>query len=109
MLYKTKNQTALKVDAILHAPSYYGMLNGCVDIGNYEAVFQYFPVNFNESMTPLSLRYHIEGASALLGLSTYPEPVEILGWELQPAEQTKLQSFYDMSFSNDKLTLWRRR
>ncbi|MDD2580837.1 MAG: hypothetical protein PHR66_02470 [Desulfuromonadaceae bacterium] len=108
MLYKTDHPVWPKVDVILHATSYYGVFNGCVDLGNYETGLNYFPVHFNKSFSTISLHSSIEDNPDSIELSQHPEIMEVLGWELQPATQKRLQNFFAIQFENSKLTLWRR-
>ncbi len=106
MLYRPERQ---KIDVILHAPSYYGIANGCVDVGNYETAFNYFPVHFKKSLEQRPTFHKIYNDPSSIDFSQHSKLVEVIGWELQADDQKKLQSFYDRSFANDKLTLWRRR
>ena len=106
MLYKTERK---KIDVILHAPSYYGLSNGCVDLGNYETALNYFPIQFKKKQAASPMIHQIVAAPSSIDFSLYPSLVEVLGWKLQADDQEKLQSYYDRSFANDKLTLWRRR
>lgn len=109
MLYKPKFQQWPKVDTILHAPSYYGILNGCVDIGNYEARLFYFPIKFKENISSYPPLPYIEGAPHLVDLSKHPEVDKVLGWDLQSNMKNNLQLFYEMSFEKEKLSTWKRR
>lgn len=106
MLYKAEQQG---IDVILHASSYYGLLNGCVDIGNYETARSYFPIHFKKNLDPHPTTHKIFTDPSSIDFSQYPALVEVIGWELQAEAQEKLQGYYDISFANDKLTLWRRR
>jgi hypothetical protein len=53
LLYRTFRPAWPKVDVLLHASSYYGMFGGCVDLGNYETAYAFFPVRFNQDVGPL--------------------------------------------------------
>lgn len=105
MLYKNESMELSKVDVIIHAPSYYGIFKGCVNIGNYETALDYFPVRFNKE---LSMLYAETRNSSSVDFSRYPEINEVIGWELPPEVHNKLKVFYELYFVKDKLTLWRR-
>lgn len=109
MLYKTDRPAWPKIDVILHATSYYGILNGCVDVGNYEAGFRLFPVHFNNNLASLSLHGRIESNPHSIEFSQYPALMEVLGWKLHPEAREHLQIFFNNRFENSKLTLWHRR
>lgn len=109
MLYKTDRPAWPKIDVILHATSYYGIFNGCVDAGNYEAGFNLFPVHFNNNLASLSLHNRIECKPDSINFSQYPALIEVLGWKLHPEAQEHLQIFFNNRFENSKLSLWHRR
>jgi hypothetical protein len=109
MLYKTDRPAWPKIDVILHATSYYGIFNGCVDVGNYEAEFNLFPVHFNKNLAALSLHSRIERNPDSINFSQYPALMEVLGWKLKPEARKQVRNFFDMRFENSKLSLWHRR
>lgn len=108
MLYKTRQQLWPKIDTILHSPSYYGISNGCVDVGNYQATTNLFPIKFKKNITSVALLNHIENDPISIDFSKYNEISEVIGWDLSQEMQTNLNPFYKMYFSNGNLTLWRR-
>lgn len=109
LYYKPKPKLWSKIDTILHAPSYYGISNGCIDVGNYEVRTPYFPIKFKYNMASSSLYQFIEEDPDSIDFSKYPQIVEVIGWDLHPVMEDKLDVFYNLSYSNEKLTLWRRR
>ena len=108
ILYKPKPDSWPIIDTLLHAPSYYGIFNGCVNLGNYEARTPLFPIKFKNNMTSFSLLSRIENKPESVDFSEHAEIVEVIGWDISEEMKKKLQYFYAMSFLNDKLTLWRR-
>ena len=48
-----------RVDVLIHAASYYGIFNGCVDIGNYETGLDYFPIHFKDTIPLLGFHFWI--------------------------------------------------
>ncbi len=108
MLYKTDRPAWPKIDVILHATSYYGIFNGCVDVGNYEAGLNLFPVHFNNKLAALSLQNRIAYNPDSINFSQYPALMVVIGWKLKTSTRERLKIFFDMHFENSKLILWHR-
>lgn len=108
-LYRTALPPWPKVDVLLHAPSYYGIFNGCVDLGNYETGLSYFPVRFRQDLFPLPDEMMFAYGQGRPDFSRYPAIKRVIGWDLKPAERHNLGKLFDNTFDNNKLSVWSRR
>jgi len=63
----------------LHAASYYALQAGAINLANYEASTDYFPVRFRPGRDPYQVLGHgWERARAGFDLSQYPVPIDVL-------------------------------
>jgi hypothetical protein len=109
MLYKTMHSGYPRIDVLLHAPSYYCVFNGCMDIGNYAAKSKIFPVQFSRRMPPLPSIGIIQYNPSAIDLSEYPVIKCLLGWKIDMQTRQKLQNTFELLFENDFLSVWHRR
>ena len=110
MLFKRDRDGAWpKIDTILHAASYYGIFNGCIDIGNYEVLSTLFPVRLRKQHASFPPQNIIENDPDSINFYQYPTLMEVIGWKLLPQTREHLQSIFTVSFENSKLTLLHRR
>lgn len=108
MTYKPEVSEGSRVDVLLHAASYYGILKGCVDIGNYETALSYFPVHFKNSLPVFPSQYQIFYKPASIDLSQYPSIQYLLGWELGNRDKEKLRNGFHIVEEEVPFTLWQR-
>ena len=109
MTYKTKLPKQTTVDILLHAASYYGIFRGCVDIGNYEAVTDFFPVRFNKTMPAMPPDLQISYKADTIKWENYPAIQYLLGWEIDDKERDVLSKYFYITWEQDEFTIWRRR
>jgi hypothetical protein len=97
-----------RIDVLMHAASYYGMFNGCVNIGNYETKYDYFHIHFKDTIPafppPAQIGYKVE----TINLANYPCIQYILGWDINKNDIKKLNQFYHIIYENDPFTIWQR-
>ena len=108
MAYKTKFPEWSNIDVLRHAASYYGIYNGCVDLGNYEAGLPYFPVQFRKTLPALPSQDQVEYDPAKIRWSLYPCIRYIFGWDLETGERIKLGKEFDIIREDGRLTIWQR-
>jgi hypothetical protein len=108
MTYKPEVSHGSRVDVLLHAASYYGILKGCVDIGNYETALPYFPVHFKKSLPAFPSEYQISYKPASIDWYRYPAIQYLLGWELENKDKEKLRNSFQMIEEEVPFTLWQR-
>jgi hypothetical protein len=108
MTYKTKLATSSRVDTLLHAASYYGIKKGCVDVGDYEASFDYFRIRFRKGISPIPPQEQISFAPTTINLAEYPSIRYLLGWETNNKERAELNNYYRVIYEDEPLTVWQR-
>jgi hypothetical protein len=108
MTYKTKYAGWSRVEVLMHAASYYGIYNGCVDVGNYEAGLPYFPVQFRKTLPPFPSQTRIAYKPAEIKWSLYPCITYLLGWDLDTGERIKLANEFHTIREDRRLTIWQR-
>lgn len=109
LLYRTSLPPWAKIDVILHAPSYYGIFNKCVDLGNYEATLPYFPIRFRMEMGPLPHEAQFAYGYGEIDFSRYPSIEKVLAWDLKPEGKGRLDALFNKSYYKGKLSIWSRR
>lgn len=110
MLYKPFDSSCWpKVDALFHAAAYFGILRGCVDIGNYETAVPFFPVRFNDNLPPLPSQDRISYEPEKIDFTEYPSIDYVIGWQVDMNARRRLAGQFDMIRSHDAMTLWRRK
>lgn len=108
MTYKTKGPKWSHIDVLLHTASYYGIFRGCVDIGNYEASSDFFPVRFKESLPAIPPEEQIAYEPATINWSNYPYIQYILGWEINNKDRIELSKFFHIILEEDQFSIWQR-
>ena len=98
-----------RVDVLIHAGSYYGIFNGCVDIGNYETRFDYFPIKFKDNAPPFPSIYQVEYNAETIIWSDYPSIQYVLGWEIDKNDREKLGKFFHIIWEEDPFSIWQRK
>lgn len=107
MMYKTDDERS-RVDVLLHAASYYGILKGCVDIGNYETGYDLFPVHFNGTFPEIPSSDQISYNPATINWQSYPSIQYLLGWNINNDEKKELVKYYRTSWEDGLLSIWQR-
>jgi hypothetical protein len=69
-----------RVDVLMHGASYYGIFKSCVDIGNYETGFDYFPIKFKANTPSFPSLDQIIYESETIDWPDYPSIQYLLGW-----------------------------
>ncbi|MCK9418564.1 MAG: hypothetical protein M0R70_04185 [Nitrospirae bacterium] len=108
MTFKPEVSEKFRVDVLLHAASYYGIFKGCVDIGNYETAFSYFPVHYKKGLPAFPSQYQIFYNPTSIDWSLYPSIHYLLGWELENRNKEKLLKNFNLVEEEISFTLWRR-
>jgi hypothetical protein len=109
MTYKPKDPQNTTVDILLHAASYYGIFKGYVDIGNYEASTDIFPVRFNKNMPPTPPERQISYKPTTINWVKYPAIQYLLGWEIDGKEKEGLNKYYRVIWEKNQFSMWQRR
>jgi len=97
-----------RIDALMHAASYYGIFKGCVDIGNYETGPDYFPIKFKENIPSFPSLDQILYKSETIDWPAYPSIQYLLGWEINKNDTEKLSKFFHVIWQNELLSIWQR-
>ncbi|MCX8044165.1 MAG: hypothetical protein N3B18_08575 [Desulfobacterota bacterium] len=90
------------VEPFVQAVNYYCLNNGCVNLGNYEAQFDYFPVNWNKKHSgPID---YIIAWKLTTGGSVWSTDFERGGWQNIDlrALRRSLKTDYDLVYSSGK-------
>jgi hypothetical protein len=108
MTYKTKDAGWSRADVLAHAASYYGIYNGCVDVGNYEAGLPYFPVQFRKTLPTFPSLDQITYEPAKINWPLYPCIRFLFGWDLDTGERIRLGYEFHIIREEGRLTVWQR-
>lgn len=108
MTYKTKEEWS-RIDVLMHAASYYGIFNGCVDIGNYATSFDYFPVHFKRTLPAFPPPAQIDYKPKSIDWAEYPPIQYVIGWEIDELDMKLLGRFYRLIRQDAPLSIWQRR
>jgi len=107
MTYKTDDERS-RVDVLLHAASYYGILKGCVDVGNYEAAYNYFPVHFKSNFPAIPSEKEIAYEPSTINWTDYPAIQYLLGWNVSDTDMKKLGRYFYIIREEGAISVWRR-
>jgi hypothetical protein len=108
MSYIPKTLRWSRVNVLLHAVSYYCLAHQCVDIGNYEARMQYFPVHFKNSNPILPHYGEIAYAPRTVIFSDYPAIDYVISFDIEKADAEKISHDFQLVWSDDPLSIWQR-
>jgi len=97
-----------RIDALMHAASYYGIFKGCVDIGNYETGLDYFSIKFKDNIPSFPSLDQIAYKSETIVWPDYPSIQYLLGWGINKNDNNKLNNFFHVIYRNDPFSLWER-
>jgi len=109
MTYKPKDPEKTTVDVLLHTASYYGIFKGCVDVGNYEAATDLFPVRFNKTMPVTPPERQISYKPTTINWANYPAIEYLLGWEIDSKEKEGLNKYYRIIWEKNQFSMWQRK
>lgn len=109
LLYRTTRPLWPKAEVLLHAASYYGLFNGCVDLGNYEPALPYFPIRFRQDVSALPGEPAFAYGQGEIDFAKYPLIKRVIGWDLKDAEMRKTGGVLVRTFEHGRLTIWGRR
>jgi hypothetical protein len=107
MLFKTKD-SGRSIDALMHASSHYGIIKGCVDIGNYEAATNLFPVRFKDCLPALPPQSEIANHFETIKLGKYPSIHYLLAWEADANNRKNLNHLFHVIWEKESLSIWRK-
>ena len=106
--------SSLKVGIFVNAANYYCLDNGCINLGNYEVQFDYFPIRFNPDFeTPIQEKEWVQivhWQPEQLDLGEYADNVDYLllwGTPDEPTVATQIEAYYTPIASQGKLKLYR--
>jgi len=110
MTYKKRDPEAgwPRVDALMHAASYYGIFKGCVDIGNYETGRDYFPIKFKDPVPKFPSLDQIAYKAETVKWSEYPSIQYIFAWEINKNDTEKLSKFFHILWKEEPFSIWKR-
>lgn len=97
------------VQIFTHAPNYYCLDNGNINLGNYEASIHYFPINFLDSFErPTISQVHyapqeIDFAKA----SAYTDYIVAFGYDKKILN--KVSMYYEPTFTQDRLRIYKKK
>ena len=92
----------------MHAASYYGIVNGCVDVGNYETGLEYFPIKFKDEKPRFPSLDQIGYKAENINWPDYPSVQYLLGWEIDKTDTKKLSKFFHVIYKDAPFSLWQR-
>lgn len=108
MTYKAWTPQWSRVDPLMHAISYYCIANKYVDIGNYETLFDYFPIHFQKNLpsfpSPEQIVFNLES----IKWADYPSIQYIFCWNATKVDKVKLDIFFLNIWEKGLLSIWKR-
>ena len=108
MAYRERPPSWTSVDPLLHVASYYGIIDRCVDIGNYEVDYDYFFIHIAPGRSPFPDRDTISYDPQKIDFGRYPDLSYILEWRPGSKAGNRLSPFYEAKWHGDKITVWKR-
>ena len=103
-----------RVGIFVNAANYYCLDNGCINLGNYEIQFDYFPIRFNDSFeTPLQEKEWVQVVHwepERIDLCDYANNVDYLllwGTPDEPVVAEAIEACYKLVASEGKLELFK--
>ena len=103
-----------RVGIFVNAANYYCLDNGCINLGNYEIQFDYFPVRFNADFeTPLDEKEWVQTVHwqpERIDLCDYADNVDyLLLWDTpdEPIVAEAIEACYTLIASEGKLKLYK--
>lgn len=97
-----------RVDVLMHATSYYGIVKGYVDIGNYETDLDYFPIHFKDTIPRFPSLDHIAYKAETIDWSDYPAIQYVFAWEVDKNDTEQLSKFFHIIWKEDSFSIWKK-
>lgn len=96
------------VEIFTHAPSYYCLNNGNINLGNYEAAQHYFPINFRDDFErpTISQVHYTPNEIDFAKLANYVDYIVAFGYDHNIL--SKVSNNYKMIFTQDRLRIYKR-
>ena len=97
------------VQTFTHAPNYYCLDNGNINLGNYEADQHYFPINFQTSFErpTISQVHYAPNEIDFAKLSTYVNYIVAFGYDKNILD--KVSKYYDLQLRKDRLRIFKKK
>lgn len=110
MTYKMINSKAglPRVDVLMHAASYYGVVKSCVNIGNYETDLNYFPIHFKDTVSWFPSTGQIAYKAETIDWPDYPVVQYVFSWEVDEKDTEQLSKFFHIIWKEDSFGIWKR-
>lgn len=108
LTYKRDKSEWSRVDVLLHAVSYYGVLAGCVDMGNYETGLYQFPIRFQPMVGSVPNPKQAAYAPETIDWDHHPSIRFLLGWEVEKRDSEQLGKFFHPIWAKGAFSLWER-
>ena len=97
-----------RVDVLMHSASYYGILKGCVNLGNYETGFDYFPIHFKHKIPQFPSVGQIAYKPETIDWPNYPSIQYVFGWKVDKNDTEQLKKYFDMIWKEDSFSMWKK-
>lgn len=107
--YKNTGTEWSRIGVLEHAASYYGIFQGCVDIGNYETGLYHFPVRFKDTLPAMPDAKQIAYEPSTIDWSAYPSIQYLLGWKIRSEDKDKLSRFFHIIRKEGPLSIWQKK
>jgi hypothetical protein len=98
-----------RIDVLLHAASHYALRKGCVDVGNYEAVVNLFPVHYKKPFPTMPSISEIESTPLNIEWRNYPSINYLISWQMDGDQMKGNSAFFDPFWSREPLSIWKRK
>jgi hypothetical protein len=108
MTYKSNLPEWSRIDVLMHAASYYGIFRGCVNIGNYETDFDYFPIHFRNNLPAMPSPSQVVYLPGTIHWDDYASIQYLLGWEISSNERAELGEFFHIIWEDGPFSIWQR-
>lgn len=101
-----------RVGIYRHAVSYYSIARGAINLANYEADKDYFPLMYKRELNPFAAMGQVESQRGNLRPEKYPRRIDYMLLWSAPAEfpaRGWIEENFDLVHSQGRLTLYRNR
>ena len=107
--FKTSRPVTSRADVLLHAVSHYALVHNAVNVGNYEARVEYFPVQFRTDRLLLPSMAAIEHSPWKIDWDRYQKIEYLVAWKMVKEEKDNIEVFFNLVFKEQNLTIWIRK
>ncbi len=108
MTYNRKGPTLSRIDVLRHSASYYGIIKGSVDVGNYETGVNFFPIKFSDTHPAMPSLAQAEYYPESINWTDFPAVHFLLGWGLSDSEKERIGRYFHVIKNDEQFTLWKR-